>query len=355
MLDWMQVRDFRCFTEARLELHPETTLLVGKNGQGKTSLLEAACVLMRLQSPRTSTRGDLIRFGASSALVEGGWEGRKLRFGQNATVRRVAVDDAVCPKSGDYLAQTARVVWMDHADMNLARGGAEHRRRYLDFASAQIFPDYLPALKTYERALRSRNFLLKRDAVIPWRQVDAYGRILADQARVIRHARASLVERLAEPVTRAHHGLSEGVEPGALAYVCGFEGDSLEAALESVRAEEQRMRTTQVGIHRDDLALTIHGRPAGAFASEGQQRTLCLSLKLAQAQVLEEVQGRPPLLLIDDIFGELDKGRRQALLAYLPAHAQKIITTTFTDWARESEISGTTYRVEQGTLAQAIV
>ncbi|WP_075087046.1 hypothetical protein [Verrucomicrobium spinosum] len=92
----------------------------------------------------------------------------------------------------------------------------------------------------------------------------------------------------------------------------GYPGEDLEAALMEVRDSEARLRTTQVGVHRDDLALTIHGRPAGAFASEGQQRTLCLALKLAQARVLEEAQGEPPLLLIDDIFGELDKTRRQA-------------------------------------------
>lgn len=346
----MQVRDFRCFSEARLDLHPETTLLVGKNGQGKTSLLEAACVLLRLQSPRTSTRSDLIRFGAQTCVVEARAGGRKLRVAQNATARRVAVDEAVCPRAGDYLAQTVRVVWMDHSDMNLARGSAEHRRRYLDFAAAQLFPEYLPALKSYERALRSRNFLLKRDASISWRQVDAYGRLLSEHGAVIRRCREDLVARVTEPVTAAHHGLSEGTEPGEVAYLSGCQKDNLEEALLEVRESEARLRTTQVGVHRDDLALTIHGRPAGAFASEGQQRTLCLALKLAQARVLELAQGTPPLLLIDDIFGELDKSRRQALLAYLPAHGQKVITTTFTDWASETGVEGSVFEVEQGRL-----
>ena len=352
LLEWMQVRDFRCFTEAGLVLHPETTLLVGKNGQGKTSLLEAACVLMRLQSPRTSTRSDLIRFGAQTCVTEGAVGGRKLRVAQSPTARRVAVNDSVCPRAGDYLIQSARVVWMDHSDMNLARGGAEHRRRYLDFAAAQLFPEYLNALKSYERALRSRNFLLKRDAAISWRQVDAYGRILAEHGAAIRRCRDELVQRVQEPVTAAHLGLSAGAEPGAVAYVPGYPGEDLEAALMAVRDSEARLRTTQVGVHRDDLALTIHGRPAGAFASEGQQRTLCLALKLAQARVLEEAQGEPPLLLIDDIFGELDKTRRQALLAYLPVHGQKVITTTFTDWASETGIGGLVYEVEDGRLKE---
>ena len=158
MLNRLLVRDFRCFTLAEFELHPEVTLLVGRNAQGKTSLLEAACVLMRLQSPRTTTRTDFIRFGARACVIEGDWRGQRLRFGQSSTARKLAVDESVSRRSGDYLKSTARVVWMDHADMNLVRGGAEHRRRYLDFAAAQLFPEYLPALRSYERALRSLGY-----------------------------------------------------------------------------------------------------------------------------------------------------------------------------------------------------
>lgn len=347
-LEWLQVRDFRCFTEARLALHPETTVLVGRNGQGKTSLLEAVCVLMRLQSPRTSVRTDLIRLGAGTCVVEGRWGGRHLRFAQNATARRVAVNEAPCGKAVDYLAQTARVVWMDHADMNLVRGSAEHRRRYLDFAAAQVFPEYLPALKSYERALRSRNFLLKRDAVIAWRQVDAYARVMGEHAAVIQACRADLVARLQAPARLAHAALSGGREEAGVTYLGGCRGGNLPETLATLREEEQRLRSTQAGVHRDDLTLTLQERAAASFASEGQQRTLCLALKLAQATVLEQVQGRPPLLLMDDIFGELDKARRRALLDFLPPHTQKIITTTFTDWAGESGMPGLVLEVGEG-------
>jgi DNA replication and repair protein RecF len=95
----------------------------------------------------------------------------------------------------------------------------------------------------------------------------------------------------------------------------------------------------------------VNGRDAGSFASEGQQRTLCLALKLAQARVLEEGAGEPPLLLLDDIFGELDKRRRAALLTYLPSHSQKVITTTFMDWADEASLEGSVFEVESGRLA----
>lgn len=350
MLSRLLLRDFRCFEHTDLALHPELTLLVGRNAQGKTSLLEAACVLMRLQSPRTSTRGDFIRFGAKACVIEGRWNETRLRFGQSQTTRRLAVDEGICGRSGDYLRSTARVVWMDHADMHLARSGGEHRRRYLDFAAAQIYPEYLSALKNYERALRSRNFLLKRDASIAWKQVDAYGAQLALHGEVLARCRADLVEKLRPQVMRAHAAVSGAAEEAGISYARGYMGDTLQQALVEAREDEQRTRSTAVGIHRDDVTLQINQRDAGAFASEGQQRTLCLALKLAQASVLEDGAGEPPLLLLDDIFGELDKRRRAALLGYLPTHAQKIITTTFVDWVGEGALSGQVFEVEAGTV-----
>jgi len=350
MLSELLVRDFRCFEEVRVALHPETTLLVGRNAQGKTSLLEAACVLMRLQSPRTSARTDLIRFGAKVALVEGRQETSTLRFAQSATTRRLAVDDAVCGRSADYLKHTGLVVWMDHSDMQLARGGAEHRRRYLDFAASQLFPQYLSALRNYDRALRSRNYLLKRDAAINWRQADAYARLMSEHGQVIADCRSDLVDRMLKHVAGAHHQLSGSAEEVRVTYARGYQADSLEQALRDARSEEERMRTTNAGVHRDDLTLLINEREAGAFSSEGQQRTLSLALKLAQARVLEEGRGVPPLLLLDDIFGELDKERRRALLAYLPKHAQKVITTTFVDWAEDAELGGSVVHVEGGKI-----
>jgi predicted ATPase len=129
MLSDLFVRDFRCFAEAKVELHPDATLLVGRNAQGKTSLIEAACVLLRLQSPRTTNRSELVRFGASTCLVEASWHGKRLRYAQSATTRRLAWDGTTCGKVGDYLAASGVVVWMDHRDMSLLRGGAEHRRQ----------------------------------------------------------------------------------------------------------------------------------------------------------------------------------------------------------------------------------
>lgn len=350
MLTRLTVRDFRCFASVEVLPHPRLTFVVGRNAQGKTSLLEAACVLLRLQSPRTSSRGDWLRFGADSCLIEGAWDRTILRHTQTQSARRLAVDGAPCTRAADYLAASALVVWMDHADMNLARGGAEHRRRHLDFAAAQLFPEYLSALRHYDRALRARNFLLKRDAAISWRQADSYGRILDANAAVVRRCRGELVRRMQPWIGGAQRALGGAAEMATAEYRPGFEGESLQAALEESRELESRTRQTAAGTHRDELVLRVDGRDAGAFASEGQQRTLSLALKLAQARVLAEERGVAPLLLLDDVFGELDPERRRALLDYLPRDSQKIVTTTFLDWMTEESGDALVLQAGQGTV-----
>ena len=353
MLERLEVRDFRCFTEASLELHPETTLLVGRNAQGKTSLLEAACVLMRLQSPRTATRTDLIRFGAGTCLVQGRWMEHTLRCGISPSTRRLAIDGAVCGRSADYVKNAAVVVWMDHGDMNLIRGSGEHRRRFMDFAAGQISPDYLHALQGYTRALRSRNYTLKRDNQVNWRQADAYAKIMDGFHRILTDQRRQLLHALEPDAHDVLAMLSMGQEALELRHAPGCGEEPLFEVLLANRAEEERTRTTFAGAHRDDFIVMLNGRAADAFASEGQQRSLSLALKLAQARVLEDACGQPPLLLIDDVFGELDPLRRRALLAGLPRGAQKIITTTHLDWAGDLGGNTTVFHVEGAVVARA--
>jgi DNA replication and repair protein RecF len=135
-----------------------------------------------------------------------------------------------------------------------------------------------------------------------------------------------------------------------VSYVPGFSGASLAEELASRRDEEGRNRQTAAGPHRDDLTLTLNGLDASTYASEGQQRSAALALKVAQARVLEEAAGKPPLLLLDDVFGELDAQRRRALLGLLPPGTQKIITTTTLDWAKDEKLSGMVYGVEAGVV-----
>jgi DNA replication and repair protein RecF len=214
-----------------------------------------------------------------------------------------------------------------------------------------MFADYLPALRAYDRALRGRNHVLKRDATISWRQAEAFAQVLAEHGGVLRQRREQLCERLREPVKTFAMQLSGGAEEMEVLFAGSPPGGlSLVEALRDRREEEARLRTTVCGPHRDDLELRLKGRDATIYASEGQQRTVALALKLAQARVLFEQRGQAPLLLLDDVFGELDVERRRAFLACLPLGTQKILTTTRLDWVADHGAIGRIFEVEAASL-----
>jgi DNA replication and repair protein RecF len=331
VLTSLKLRDFRCFPALECAFAPGTNVIVGPNAQGKTSLLEAACVLLRLQSPRAGTLAPLVRIGGIGFVLDGFYGGAHLQFYFSPRRKKLALDGVEQRTATEYL-DVGRVVWFSNNDMTLVRGGAEERRRYLDFGAAQLDPLYRRQLRAYEKALRSRNQLLKMPSV-RWREVAAFDEPLIAAGNALLAARAQLVEALQPHTVAAHHAIS-GVagEQLTLVYRPGVSGELAEA-LAAARDEDARLRQTTVGPHRDDLGLTISGLGT-ELASEGQQRTVALALRLAQARLLAERRGSQPLLLLDDIFGELDPARRNALLAHLPAGAQKIITTTYLDWAR---------------------
>jgi DNA replication and repair protein RecF len=332
----LNVNQFRCFESLRLELTPGITLFHGNNAQGKSSILEAACVLLRLQSPRTSTLAECIQFSQKAFAVGGNLESRnpvELRIQYREAGRRLLVDGENQKSPADFLRQSALVVWMANDDLSLVRGGGEGRRRFLDFMASQIYPGYRQALKSYEKALRSRNFLLKRDASPKWPEIDAYSRLLHDYGQVLSSSRRVLIEQLQPRAAAAQTCISGTSERLTLTYESGSgDGDDLLATLQSRREEEYRRRQTVAGPHRDDLRLELNGTPAAKFASEGQQRTLALALKLGQTNLFCEMRQEAPLMLIDDVFGELDSDRRNALMANWPATSQKLITTTNLEW-----------------------
>jgi DNA replication and repair protein RecF len=220
----------------------------------------------------------------------------------------------------------------------LIRGGGGGRRRYLDFQAAQLFLEYRVALRTYERALRARNQLLKQGGSPPWAQIDAYSGVLIPQGQRLMDFRSRLVEALRGEVDAAHRKISECRETLSLRYLPAVEPDEdFAQVLETNRERDWQRGQTMVGPHRDELAIEIDGRPAARFASEGQQRTIALALKLGQLGLLRREREQRPLLLVDDIFGELDPRRRAALAQAFPEDSQQLMTTTSLQWLPSTE------------------
>jgi DNA replication and repair protein RecF len=329
MLSDLQLRNFRCFEALRLDLAPGFNFFVGANGEGKTSILEAACVLLRLQSQRSASLAPLVRLGQKSFALAGRCDDHLLEFRYSALRRKVAFDRVEQRKLTDYF-RVGRVVSFATSDMELTRGASEPRRRYLDFLGAQIGPRYRPTLRAYERALRARNALLK-SAPLRARELAAYDPPLIENGTHLLSMRAGLVDQLAPVATHAHRAISGKNEALEIKYVPGSSGDFGEE-LQRSREKEIRLRQTVVGPHRDDVQISVQGISAQQYASEGQQRTVALALKIAQAEVLAAETGAPPLLLLDDIFGELDPERRNALLSHVPHASQKLVTATTMQW-----------------------
>jgi DNA replication and repair protein RecF len=327
-LSRISLREFRCFEVLEYAPGPRLSFLTGPNARGKTSILEAACVLLRLRSPRTSENREMVRFGTAAFALDGMLGETRLSLTCSPPSRVLKIDGVVQAKPSGYLEQ-GRIVWFGSDDLLLVNGPAERRRKLLDSAGLQLAGDgmtpalsYARDLRNYERALRSRNLLLREGRPRP--QIESYDIPLSESGDRLLAARDALLSALAPLAAAACRGISgESLE---LSYRPGSSRPMREALMAS-RSEEIRLRQTRVGPQRDDVALFLNGIPAGSFASEGQRRTVALSLKLGVAALLAQVNTTPPLLLLDDIFGELDPGRRNALLTGMPPESQAILTT----------------------------
>lgn len=350
MLTSLRLLDFRCFTSLDVEVSSSGALLLGDNAQGKTSVLEAICMLVRVHSPRSHRMAVLARQGVRNFGIAGNpWsQQRQVRWGQEGFSFKL--DGQPVSGKSAYLENGGLIVWMGNEDLDLIRGPGEGRRRYLDFIGTQIDPAYRRALSRYGRALRSKNLLLKdgrsRDA-----EIRSYEEIMIEHGTWLHESRQRIIEALSPLVAAAHASIGGLAETVSLHHMPASGPDMREAMIQA-RAREERLRQSVVGPHRDDLSLRIHGLPAADFASEGQQRTLALALKLAQGRLIEATTQRLPMYLIDDIFGELDPLRRNALMASLPENSQKWITTTHLGWLRETESlpSLAQFRVNRGNV-----
>lgn len=352
MLRTLRAVDFRCFPSLALEIPAGGALFTGDNAQGKTSILEAVCVLVRLHSPRTRKLPSMCRMGGA-----GGFGIAGETWGQERRVRwqkafDLAVEGGVRDSSSSYLADGGLIVWMGNEDLELVRGSAETRRHYLDFIGSQVEPGYRTSLARYRRALKAKNLLLK-DPRPREDEIRSYEEVMISAGTVLVEARTRLVELISPRAAISQREVSGKDELLGMEYRPAG-GHDLRLALEQARERERRQRQSFVGPHRDDLLLSINGLPAGEFASEGQQRTLALALKLAQGEALAAVRGSLPVYLIDDVFGELDPGRRNAVLRTLPAAAQKWITTTDVGWLHEASDLGPIghFKVKAGEIVR---
>jgi len=326
--------DFRNYPSAELAPAAGITAIVGSNGEGKTNLLEAIGYLATLSSFRGAPGDALVRAGCETAVVraEVEVEGRtSLLEAELRTVGRdrVQVNRQPLKRARDLLG-TIRVTVFSPDDLELVKGGPAERRRLLDDTLVACSPRHDATRSDLDRILRQRTTLLRQSGGRLTPEVEAtldvWDAKLTEVGERLAEAREELVARLEPVVAKAYDDVASSAANVTLRYEAPWRADGLAAALAAARADDLRRGVSTVGPHRDELGLTIDGLPARTHASQGEQRSLALALRLGTHAVVTEVTGTPPVLLLDDVFSELDADRSHALLTHLPP-GQALLTT----------------------------
>ena len=350
-LAWLEVRDFRNHRETSVEFPSEVVVVLGPNAQGKTNLLEAIHYLLTLSSPRASSDEPLVRRGADSAFLRGEVETAAGRVLVEVEVRasganRIQINRSAVRRKRD-LRNKVRSVMFIPEDLSVVQGQPEDRRRFLDEASLALWPALETARRSYDRALRQRNRLLKEhEGPGPPEGLDAWDTELVQHGSQVTSARAAAVARIGPRAgddyealagERLAVGYRSSVAPDGVEAVGGSAEDHTDPEalgalsrwfhqrLAARRGDELVRRTTLVGPHRDDLDLAVGDLTARGFASHGEGWAAALCLRLGLAGALAAEVGDPPVVVLDDPFSGLDPLRRRRVGEELPGRGQVVV------------------------------
>ncbi|XVV03860.1 DNA replication/repair protein RecF [Actinosynnema sp. CA-248983] len=363
----LQVTDFRSWEQADLAFEPGVSVLVGRNGQGKTNLVEALGYVATLGSHRVATDAPLIRHGAPRAVVRAAVvnEGRELLVELEITAgkaNRARINRGPVPRPRDVLG-ILRTVLFAPEDLALVRGDPGERRRFLDELLTTRSPRFAGVRSDYERVLKQRGALLKsvkatRSADIS--TLDVWDGHLARHGAELLAGRLDLVADIAPHVAQAYAEVAPESRPARIAYRSSlgdaFPGthdrDALEEALlvelRRVRSQEVERGVCLVGPHRDDLDLALGDLPAKGYASHGESWSFALALRLGGYELLR-AEGAEPVLVLDDVFAELDRGRRRQL-AKVAAGAEQVLITAAVAEDVPVELDGARFEVGHGEV-----
>jgi DNA replication and repair protein RecF len=358
---WLELLNFRCHPELSFEPEQGVNVLLGRNGAGKTSVLEAISYASGLRSFRHTPDASLIREGASEAILRVGLRSARGEVRVEISVprigrRRVQLNGKR-PSSNAELARTFPTVSFLPDDLELIKGSPGIRRDFVDALASQLSPQSGASQKEFSRALRQRNTLLRQEgraadqptlSVWDERLAVSGSQVIRDRLAVIADLEPLLATGYRSVAGRGE--LSVRYRPSWGAPEAPTDVDRIhEALVETLEARRERdmdVRVTTAGPHRDEPWLELSGRPARSEASQGEQRSLALGLRLASYELLEERTGLTPVLLLDDVFSELDPGRSDGVMALMP-RGQVFVTS-----AREDEVpvAGRRWTVNAGSI-----
>ncbi len=355
-LKTVALNQFRNLVSTEIELSDRFNVFAGKNAQGKTSLLEGIYLLSSSRVLRASRDAEAIQDGFESATVRGDLEPTGTQLGMdlaNGRRKRALVNGIGLPRASDLIGRLPAVCFWS-GDLALATGEPADRRLMLDTELSQIYPGYLKAFAGFKRALQQRNALLKQaqEQFVADEVFMGWESQMAVSGEQMRQYRNDWVEMI-RPIAAETHGFMGKGELLELSYSVREPGE-LEELYSKERRREIARGATLFGPHRDDLEILIGGRAVRQFGSQGQQRTAVISLKLAVLHAAQQTLGFPPILLLDDIFSDLDIDRRAKLVeAAMRAGGQVFITCTESEQAGDSLIGAAkVFRVESGRVKE---
>lgn len=329
----LRLQHFRSYRDASFEFGPGVNIIVGPNGSGKTNLLEAVLVVARGSSYRVAD-SDLVQFNEPWYRLDAHLQpDDSLRTVKLTKRPRLAKSYELDGRSYQRLsvAHLLPVVLFEPDHLQLLHGAPELRRNYLDDILEQTTPGYTSFRRNYRRLLSQRNALLRRPVHPTTQELFPWNLRLSELGATIARARLALSEELDKRLGDIYAQVSQSTTSVTIAYRPKFPADSYEShlleKLESHAHEDAARGFTAYGPHREDFLISFDGQPADEFASRGEIRTVILALKIIELQLLETVHGVTPLLLLDDVFSELDGARRRALTGFLQRY-QTFLTTT---------------------------
>ena len=328
LIEELKLKNFRNYSELTLHPHPGVNLYFGRNGSGKTNLLEAIHYCSLGRSHRISNDANAVKngeaFALSSVSIRNSLGQREIavRFHPDETQKKsILLDGKKIAKFSDMMG-CLRCVIFSPEDLGLIKEGPSLRRRYLDMMISQINRGYFIALQQYRTCMDQRNALirnLRANSYADTSMLSAFEETMAAPAAVIIRERRRIVSLLSESARETYQRVSDTDEVFRLAYHSSVKEETeIEEVfcrlLRENREDDIRMGFTSVGPHRDDLILTLNKNQMKQFASQGQIRTAALSMKLSQMQILRDQSGEEPVLLLDDVMSELDRKRRACLI-----------------------------------------
>lgn len=329
-LEKLKLENFRCFDKYELEIDDKINIFVGNNAVGKTSIVEAIHCLGLAKSLRTKTDQELIQIGKEYSIVKGNFKiddkSTEITFSITTKGKKIIKDNKPYSNLSEYIGYINIVVFSPE-DMEIIKGSPATRRKFLDSNISQISSIYLKSSIKYKRLLKERNELLKNINKNNNNLLEIYTKELMSEAKVIIEERTKFVEKINPYLKAKTTSISEDKEDSEMVYIPSVELNNIEQAFEESLANDLLYKTTSKGPHRDDFILKMNNLDASSFSSQGQQRTLVLGLKLALAEIIS-LESDNILIILDDVFSELDFIRQNQIINLLDNNNQIFITTT---------------------------